>query len=198
MTLFRPAATVIVVMTVLFGFAYPLGMTALSGALFPREAKGSLIVRDGRIVGSALIGQMFEAPHYLMGRPSAVAYDAANSSGSNLGPTNARLIGAVRDRASAFVAAHGVKPPVDLVTASASGLDPHISPDAAFAQAARIAEARGVSPAQIRAFLRERVEGRALGLFGEPVVNVLLANLALDAAFPLPDEPAIGAQASDG
>lgn len=190
MSLVRPAVTMIVLMTALLGILYPLGMTAVSGALFPSQANGSLVERDGAVVGSALIGQPFTAPQYLWPRPSAVGYDAANSSGSNLGPTSAELVTTVRERSAALAAANGVKPPVDLVTASASGLDPHVSPEGAFVQAARIAKARGVAAADVRAFLRSRVEGRTLGFVGEPVVNVLLANLALDAVFPMPAAPA--------
>ena len=177
-------------MTILLGLAYPLGMTAISGALFPRQAGGSLIERNGVVIGSALIGQSFDAPQYLWPRPSASGYDAANSAASNLAPTAGALVDAVRARAASFEAASGTKPPIDLVTASASGLDPHVSPEGAFVQAARIASARGVAAADVRALLRSRVEGRALGFIGEPVVNVLLANLALDDAFPMPADPA--------
>ncbi len=193
MSLVRPALSMIVLMTALLGLAYPLGMTAIAQALFPNRANGSLIERDGTVIGSALIGQAFDAPHYLVGRPSAAGYDAANSGASNLGPTSAALVEAVAARSAALEARFGVRPPIDLVTASASGLDPDISPEAAFAQAASIARARGVSAGQIRKFLRERVEGRVLGFIGEPVVNVLLANLALDEAFPLPLPPAVPA-----
>jgi K+-transporting ATPase ATPase C chain len=182
----------ILLMTVLLGLAYPLAMTAVSGAAFPYQANGSLVQRSGTVIGSELIGQPFAAPQYLWPRPSAVDYDAANSSGSNLAPTNAAFVAAVRARSAALQAANGVKPPVDLVTSSASGLDPHVSPEGAFVQAARIAAARGVAPAEIRAFLRGRVDARTLGFIGEPVVNVLLANLALDEAFPMPVAPAGG------
>ncbi|WP_108661000.1 potassium-transporting ATPase subunit KdpC [Acuticoccus kandeliae] len=195
MSLVRPALTLTILMTALLGLAYPLGMTALSQAILPHQANGSLLERDGVVIGSALIGQPFAAPRYLWPRPSAVDYDAANSAGSNLGPTNAALVAGIAARAAALEAANEVKPPVDLVTASASGLDPHISPEGAFAQAARIATARGVAPAEIRAFLRAHVEGRALGFVGEPVVNVLLANLALDEAFPMAAPPAEAAPA---
>lgn len=188
----------IVLMTLLLGLAYPLGMTAVSQAIFPAQANGSLIERDGMVIGSALIGQAFDAPQYLWPRPSAVNYDAANSSGTNLAPTNAALVNAVQERSAALEAANGVKPPVDLVTSSSSGLDPHVSPEGAFAQAARVAEARGVEPADIRSFLRGRLEGRTLGFIGDPVVNILLANLALDEAFPMPAAPpADGARPSE-
>ncbi len=186
MSLVRPALTMIVLMTVLLGLAYPLGMTAVSQALVPHRANGSLIERDGTVIGSELIGQPFEAPQYLWPRPSAVDYDAANSSGTNLAATNVALVAAIAERSATLEAANGVKPPVDLVTSSGSGLDPHVSPEGAFVQADRIAEARGVEPAGIRSFLRDRVEERTLGFIGEPVVNVLLANLALDEAFPMP------------
>jgi K+-transporting ATPase ATPase C chain len=187
----------IVLMTVLLGLAYPLGMTAVSQALFPAQANGSLIERDGTVIGSELIGQPFDAPQYLWPRPSAVDYDAANSSGTNLAPTSAALVDAVRERSAALEAANGVKPPVDLVTSSSSGLDPHVSPEGAFVQAARIAEARGVEPADVRSFLRDRVEERALGFIGEPVVNVLLANLALDETFPMPPAPSAPVPAAE-
>lgn len=190
MSLVRPAITLLLAMTVLLGFLYPLGMTAVSQALFPAEANGSHVERGGRVIGSALIGQPFDAPHYLTPRPSAAGYDAASSTGSNLAPTNNAFVAAVRERAAAFEAAHGVKPPIDLVTASASGLDPHLSPEAAYVQAARIATARGVEVATVRALIRDHVESPVLGFIGEPVVNVLLVNLALDAAHPVPAAPA--------
>ena len=197
MSLVRPALSMIVLMTILLGLAYPFGMTAVSQALFPHRANGSLIERDGTVIGSELIGQPFEAPQYLWPRPSAVDYDAANSSGTNLAATNAALVAAIAERSAALEAANRVKPPIDLVTSSGSGLDPHVSPEGAFVQADRIAEARGVEPAGIRSFLRERVEECTLGFIGEPVVNVLLANLALDEAFPMPAAAPAASQTAD-
>jgi K+-transporting ATPase ATPase C chain len=190
----RPALTLTVLFTLLLGLGYPLAMTGLAQALFPAAASGSLIERDGRVVGSALIGQAFAEPRYLRGRPSAVGHDAANSGGSNLGPTNAALISAVRERAAVVAAEDGVaRPPVDLVTASGSGLDPHLSPEAALLQAPRIAAARGADADAVRRLIESRIETPALGVLGEPVVNVLLTNLALDAAFPAPPAPAAAA-----
>jgi K+-transporting ATPase ATPase C chain len=178
----RPAISMVVLMTLLTGVAYPLAMTGAAQALFPAQAAGSPVTRDGVVVGSALVGQAFAEPRYLIGRPSAVGYDAANSGGSNLAPSNLALVAEIRARAAAVAARDGAaRPPVDLVTASASGLDPHLSPEAALLQAPRIAAARGADPAAVRALIEGRIERP---LFGPPVVNVLLANLALDAAFP--------------
>lgn len=174
----RPALTLLVAFSLLLGIAYPLAMTGISKALFPAQANGSLIVKDGTVIGSALIGQGFTQAGYLHPRPSAGGYDAANSGGSNLGPSSKALIADVKTRATAF----GPTPvPSDIVTASASGLDPHISLGAALAQVPRIAQARGVAPAQVEAAIRAATTGPAFGFVGGPVVNVLRANLALDA-----------------
>jgi potassium-transporting ATPase KdpC subunit len=174
-------------MTMLTGIVYPFAVTGLAQLLFPRQANGSLIVRHGVVVGSALIGQPFADARYFWGRLSAtmpVAYDGAASGGSNLGPTNPALRAAARARISALRAADPLAPlvvPVDLVTASASGLDPDVSPAAADYQVARVARARGLTVEQVRTLVAARTEGRSLGLFGEPRVNVLELNLALDA-----------------
>ena len=178
----RPAVSMMVLMTQLTGVAYPLAMTGAAQALFPAQAAGSPVTRDGVVVGSALVGQSFTSDRYLIGRPSAVGYDAANSGGSNLAPSNFALVAEIRARATVIAARDGAaRPPVDLVTASSSGLDPHLSPEAALLQAPRIAAARGADPAAVRALIEGRIERP---LFGPPVVNVLLANIALDAAFP--------------
>jgi K+-transporting ATPase ATPase C chain len=181
----RPALTLLALFTLLTGIAYPLAVTGLAQALFPNQAGGSLIERDGRTVGSALIGQPFHGERYFWGRPSATspAYDAVTSGGSNLGPLNADLGGAFRDRATALRAAHPDQTgpvPVDLITASGSGLDPHVSPAAALYQVGRIALARALDPAAVAALVGRHTEGRQLGVLGEPRVNVLLLNLALD------------------
>jgi K+-transporting ATPase ATPase C chain len=175
----------------LTGLAYPLAVTALVQALFPHAAGGSLALRDGVAVGSELIGQRFEHPAYLQGRPSAAGagYDAAASGGSNIGPTSAALLARVRTEAARLSAANPDAPgpvPLDLVTASGSGLDPHISPAAALWQAPRIARARAVDPERVRGLLAARVEGRTAGFLGEPRVNVLAVNLALDREFGRP------------
>ena len=188
MSLVRPAIMLLLVFTVLLGVIYPLVMTGVSRVVFPAQAAGSL-VRDGdRIVGSSLIGQSFDDPRYFWVRPSAtgpVPYNAAASTGSNLGPTNPVLHDAVAARVAALRAADpGNKTPVpiDLVTASGSGLDPHVSPASAYYQVARVARERGLSEARVRALVDGAVEGRTLGLIGEPRVNVLRLNLALDRA----------------
>lgn len=176
------------VTTLLFGVVYPLAMTAVAQLLFPAQANGQLLVRDGQPIGSRLIGQSFSSPAFFHGRPSAAGagYDATSSSGSNLGPTNRKLVDAV---AAAVTAARGGRAsaavPVDLVTSSGSGLDPHISPAAAYFQVARVASARGVAAADLRALVAAHVEGRQLGFLGEPRVNVLLVNIALEERWPL-------------
>jgi potassium-transporting ATPase KdpC subunit len=175
-----------VVLTVLTGLAYPLLMVGAARVLFPWQAQGSLVERDGKVVGSALIGQNFASPRYFQPRPSAAGdkgYDASNSSGSNLGPTNKALIDAVRSRLAQVAEADGVlksQVPIDLVTASGSGLDPEISPAAAEIQVARVAKARGLSGDQVQELIRSNTRSRSLGLLGEPGVNVLALNLALD------------------
>ena len=177
-----------VVTTVMLGVLYPLVVTGLAQALFPERANGQLIYRDGRLVGSRLIGQPFSSPGYFRARPSAAGpagYDAAASGGTNLGPTNAALIDAVRARAEAARLENPAVPvPVDLVTSSASGLDPDISPAAAAFQVPRVARERGVTEAAIRQLVADFTTPRDLGLLGEPRVNVLLLNLALDERYP--------------
>ncbi len=182
------AVRMTIALTVLTGLIYPIAMVGLAHLLFPVQAEGSLIVKDGRPIGSALIGQNFESPRYFHGRPSAAGdkgYDASNSGGSNLGPTNKALIENVRTRLSTLIERNpGVlasQVPVDMVTASGSGLDPHISPDGAELQVARVARARGLSDDVVRRLIREHTEPRQLGILGESRVNVLELNLALDA-----------------
>jgi K+-transporting ATPase ATPase C chain len=177
------AVLMTVTTTLLLGIAYPLLVTALAQAIFPDKANGQLIVRDGRLVGSQIIGQSFVSPQYFHGRPSAAGngYDAANSGGSNSGPTNKKFVDAVGQRvASARRDNPSAAVPVDLVTSSASGLDPHISAAAALFQVPRIASARHVSESDIRRLLDGHIEKRQLGFLGEPRVNVLVLNLALD------------------
>jgi len=175
----------ILLFTLLLGFAYPLAVTGLARLAFPTASAGSPVERGGRIVGSRWIGQHFTDPGYFWSRPSATAarpYDASASSGSNLGPTHPALAARLTADAQRLRAAHGGLGPVpsDLATASASGLDPHLSPAAALYQVERVAAARGFDPAALRALVESRIEGRWLGLFGEPRVNVLELNLALD------------------
>jgi K+-transporting ATPase ATPase C chain len=183
----RPALVMIVLMTVLLGGVYPAAVTAIASALFPWQAGGSLIEQDGRTVGSALIGQAFADPKHFWSRPSATApypYNASASSGSNMGPSNPALTDAVAGRVEALRNAdpnHAAEVPVDLVTASGSGLDPHISPAAAQFQMDRVARVRGMDPAKVRALVERFTEDRQFGFFGEPRVNVLRLNLALDA-----------------
>lgn len=182
----KPALLVLALMSVLTGGIYPLFVTGIAQAIFPHEASGSLIEKDGKVTGSELIGQPFSDAKYFWGRPSAtgpVPYNAGASSGSNLGPTNPALKEAVKARIDALKAsdpANAAPIPVDLVTASGSGLDPHISPAAALWQAPRVARLRGLSEAEVTRLVDAHTEGRQLGLLGEPRVNVLALNLALD------------------
>ena len=182
----RPALTSLILFTLITGVAYPLVVTGIAQVVFPAQANGSLIVRDGTVVGSALIGQPFDDPRYFWGRPSGTSpfgYNAGSSSGSNLSPTNPALVSAVQGRVDALRAADPSNTgpvPVDLVTASGSGLDPDISPAGALYQISRVARARGLSPEAVRALVARHTEGRFWGLLGEPRVNVLALNLALD------------------
>jgi potassium-transporting ATPase KdpC subunit len=186
----RPALVIFVLLSALTGLLYPLAVTGAAQALFPAQAEGSMVLRDGKPVGSSLIGQNFSDPSHFWGRPSATApmpYNAAASGGSNQGPLNPALAEAVKARIEALHAADpgNAQPvPVDLVTASASGLDPHISPAAARYQAARVARLHKLPLDRVEQLIDEHTEGRWLGLIGEPRVNVLALNLALDGALP--------------
>ncbi|WP_312198033.1 potassium-transporting ATPase subunit KdpC [Anaerospora hongkongensis] len=182
------AVVIFVALTMITGFVYPLVMTGLSQVVFPDLANGSIIVRDGVPIGSSIIGQNFTSPVYFHSRPSAAGkdgYDGASSSGSNLGPTNQKLMDTVKDNVQKVREENGLSAgeavPADLALASGSGLDPHITPDAAFVQVERVARERALSPDVVRKLVEKHVEGRQWGIFGEPRVNVLELNLALDA-----------------
>jgi K+-transporting ATPase ATPase C chain len=193
----RPAIVFIIALTLITGLVYPLVMTGIAGAIFPRQAQGSLIEKDGKVIGSALIGQVFADDKYFHGRPSATnapdpkdstktvdaPYNASNSMGSNLGPTNKALIDRVKGDVDNLKKENASSPiPIDLVTTSGSGLDPDVSPEAALFQVPRVAKARNMPEDRVRQLVQERTEGRFLGLLGEPRVNVLTLNLALDQA----------------
>jgi K+-transporting ATPase ATPase C chain len=193
----RPAILILVLLTLITGLAYPLAMTAIAGVIFPKQAQGSLIERDGKVIGSALIGQEFKEEKYFHGRPSATSapdpadaaktvpapYNAANSGGSNLGPTSKALNDRIKEDVDRLKAENSSSPvPIDLVTTSGSGLDPDISPEGALFQVPRVAKARKMPEERVRQLVTENTAGRFAGLFGEPRVNVLALNLALDAA----------------
>jgi K+-transporting ATPase ATPase C chain len=193
----RPALVLVIALTLITGLAYPLAMTGIAGTLFPHQAQGSLIEKDGKVIGSELIGQVFADDKYFHGRPSATntpdpkdstktidaPYNAANSGGSNLGPTNKALVDRVKGDIEKLKAENpNAQVPIDLVTTTGSGLDPHISPAGALFQVPRVAKARSLPEDRVRQLVNEHVEGRLFGLLGEPRVNVLALNLALDAA----------------
>jgi potassium-transporting ATPase KdpC subunit len=193
----RPALVLIALFTVLTGLIYPFIMTGIAQVVFPHQANGSLVLKDGNVIGSELMGQAFTSDQYFHGRPSATVapdpadptktvdapYNAANSAGSNLGPTSKALIERItKDVEERKAQNPNANVPTDLVTASGSGLDPHISPEAALFQVPRVAKARNMPEDRLRQLVNERVEGRALGVFGEPRVNVLALNMALDRA----------------
>jgi potassium-transporting ATPase KdpC subunit len=193
----RPAILILVLLTLITGLAYPLAMTAIAGVIFPKQAQGSLIERDGKVIGSALIGQEFKEEKYFHGRPSATTapdpadaaktvpapYNAANSGGSNLGPTSKALNDRIKEDVDRLKAENSSSPvPIDLVTTSGSGLDSDISPEGALFQVPRVAKARNMPEERVRQLVTENTAGRFAGLFGEPRVNVLALNLALDAA----------------
>jgi K+-transporting ATPase ATPase C chain len=193
LSLIRPAVVSMVFFTLILGLAYPLLITGVGQAAFSRQANGSLVLENGKVVGSELVGQNFTAPQYLHPRPSAAGadgYDASASSGSNLGPLNPDLAKRIEEGAQAL-RAEGITQtiPADAVTASGSGLDPDISPEYALLQADRIAKARGVEPGLVRKLLEGHIEGRTFGILGQPRVNVLMTNLALDARYPLRQPP---------
>jgi K+-transporting ATPase ATPase C chain len=183
LTHLRPALSLTLLFTLLTGLSYPLAMTGAAQALFPDAANGSLIEREGTVIGSLLIAQGFASAGYLHPRSSASGWNAAGTGASNLGPTSATLIAQVAERRAAFEGLNGAHAPIDAVTTSGSGLDPHISPENALAQVGRIAAARSADPAAVRAVIEAAIERPLLGLYGLPVVNVLQTNLALDAAF---------------